>query len=208
MYTKHLLPRYFLFASAMIMLCAYLPGSVTTETKKWVINQNSSLCVNGSTNINKFACEIPDYDQTDTLTIARGRNEKEIILSGCINLRIQSFDCHNAIMTHDLRSTLKEKQFPRLRISFLTLSELPELCPKPKPITGMVSIELAGASKRFEINYQASADAQKNILLVGSRDVNFSDFNLTPPRKLGGMIRTNDKLNVQFRLQIKALDVQ
>ncbi len=93
-----------------------------------------------------------------------------------------------------------------MRINFLTLSELPELTLTAKPITGFVNIELAGVSKRFEVNYQASVDEKKCIHLLGTRDVNFSDFNLIAPRKLGGMIKTNDKLSVQFHLKITALD--
>jgi len=177
----------------------------SSETKKWMINENSTLTVNGSTNINTFACDVPAYGQVDTLTI-KPKADKSIILSGKIDLKIQSFDCHNSIMTHDLQNTLKAKQFPCLHISFLSLSELPELTARPKSITGLVRIELAGVLKQFEINYQVSADAQKTIHLVGTRDLNFSDFNLVPPRKLGGIIHTNDKLNVVFHLKMTAIE--
>jgi len=179
--------------------------TVINETRKWVISENSNLCVNGTTNINKFACDIPAYDQTDTLYL-KTKSDKEITLSGNMGLKVQSFDCHNSIMTHDLRKTLKESQFPLLHISFLTLSKLPLLTSQPEPVTGMVEIEIAGVRKRFEVSYQISQDAQKTIHLLGSRDVNFSDFNLIPPRKLGGMIQTNDKLNVAFHLKIKPIE--
>ena len=170
--------------------------------KKWVVNENSSLSVNGSTNINKFTCEIPAYDKTDTLAIGRSKSDKEIALSGEISLNVKSFDCHNSIMTHDLRKTLKEDQFPALRISFLSLNKLPGLSTRAELITGIVDIEIAGVRKRCVINYQISEDAQKVVHLNGSRDINFSDFNLVPPRKLGGMIKTNDKLSVDFHLNM------
>jgi hypothetical protein len=171
--------------------------------EKWLISESSSLVVNGSTNINKFSCEIPAYDQTDTLTLTR--NGKGVILAGNISLSIQSFDCHNTMMTRDLRKTLKEQEYPRLYIQFLSLSELPELSAKTQSITGLVNIQLAGVTKQFEINYQLSADATKVIHLLGSKDLNFSDFNLIPPRKLGGMIKTNDQLTVTFHLKIKTI---
>jgi len=174
------------------------------ERTRWVIAENSSLSVNGSTNINKFSCEIPSYDQTDTLTVSR-RN-KEIALTGNVGLKIITFDCHNSMMTRDLRKTLKESQFPRLYIRFLSLSEMPQLRPEPQQVTGWVNIELAGASKRLEINYQVSMDDQKVIHLLGSRNINFSDFNLVPPRKLGGMIKTNDQLTVAFHLRMSAVN--
>jgi hypothetical protein len=177
-----------------------------TGTKKWVISQNSNLSVNGSTNINTFACEIPAYDQTDTILLNSTHTGKEIMLSGTIGLKVQSFDCHNSMMTADLRKTLRQKQFPRLLISFLSLSELPDLSARPKPVTGAVNIEIAGTSKRFEVSYQLSRDAGNAIHLLGTRDVNFSDFNLIPPRKLGGMIQTRDKLSVVFHLKIAETD--
>jgi hypothetical protein len=174
----------------------------STERTKWVISENSSLSVNGSTNINKFSCEIPTYDQADTMTLVRG---KEVSLTGQIGLKIESFDCHNSMMTKDLRKTLKEKQFPRLYIHFLSLSAFPELTTEPQSITGWVNIELAGTSKRFEINYQISIDAQNVVHLLGAQNINFSDFNLVPPRKLGGMIKTNDLLIVAFHLKMEAI---
>jgi hypothetical protein len=176
------------------------------DTKKWVIGENSSLSVNGTTNINKFTCDIPAYDRADTLVISKSKTDKEIVLTGSISLSIQGFDCHNAIMTHDLRKTLKENQYPTLHISFLSLNKLPDLTMRPEQVTGMVDIEIAGVRKRFEVNYRITQDVQKVIHLLGSRDVNFSDFKLIPPRKLGGMIQTKDKLSVDFHLKIKAMD--
>lgn len=176
------------------------------DTKKWLISENSNLSVKGSTNINTFACDIPAYDQTDTLTITKGKGDKGIVLSGVVGLKVHGFDCHNSMMTKDLRKTLKEKEYPQLQVRFLSLSDFPELKPQPTPITGMVNIEIAGTGKRFEVSYQVSVDAQKVVHLVGSRDVCFSDFNLVPPRKLGGMIRTNDKLNVVFHLRMTAMN--
>lgn len=176
------------------------------ETTRWMVSESSSLSVNGNTNINKFTCDIPNYNQADTLIVYKNKVVKGVVLSGCINLNIQSFDCHNGIMTHDLRKTLNEKQYPQLHISFLTLNKLPEISSQPEMITGMVDIELAGTRKRMEVNYQISEDAKKTIHLLGSRDINFSDFNLTPPRKLGGMIKTEDKLKVAFHLKMKAMN--
>src|ERR1700729_1078783 len=122
------------------------------KTKKWVISENSSLSVNGSTNINKFSCDILAYEKTDTLTISKSNSDKEIVLSGSISLDVKSFDCHNSIMTHDLRKTLKESQFPMLHIKFLSLNKLPDLTAHPELITGFVDIEIAGVTKHFEVN--------------------------------------------------------
>jgi hypothetical protein len=176
-----------------------------TETKRWVVNQNSSLSVSGSTNINKFSCVIPSYDHVDTLTVSENNNDGVVILSGMIDLSINSFDCHNSGMTKQLQKTLNGKQFPVLHIRFLSLSNLPAITRKPEPVTGIVDIEIAGVNKRFEINYKISKDEGNVIHLLGSKDLNFSDFKLIPPRKLGGMIQTKDLLTVEFHLKMKTI---
>lgn len=156
--------------------------------------------INGKTNVNRFTCEIKGYYYTDTLII--NKRDKEIILSGRINPDIQNFDCNNAMMTHDLRKTLKEKQFPKFKISFLSLNKFPDMNVGIQHITGLVDIELAGITKRLKINYDVFMDAQKVIHLLGLREVNFSDFNLIPPKRLGGMVRTRDKISVSFNLNL------
>jgi hypothetical protein len=181
-------------------------AKTNTGLKRWVVSQNSSLSVNGSTNINKFSCVIPAYDQQDTLTVAVNKADQAVALTGRIRLPISSFDCHISAMTRQLRETLKEKQFPSLYIRFLSLNRLPEITAVPERITGLVEIEIAGVSKRFEVSYQLSQDARQVIHLQGTRTVNFSDFNLAPPTKLGGMIKTRDALSVDFQLNMKDLN--
>jgi len=109
------------------------------------------------------------------------------------------------MMTHDLRKTLKAKKYPRLQIRFLTLSELPNLSCNAIAITGQVEIEIAGTRKIYTVNYLISEDTDKVIHLLGLRDVNFSDFKLIPPRKLGGIIKTKDQLTVAFHLKMKTI---
>ena len=176
--------------------------TVNAQTK-WLISENSSLSVNGSTNVDKFSCDIPNCDQSDTLIV--WKSEKGIMLTGSINPAVLSFDCHKAMMTRDLQKTLQAKKYPRLHIRFLSLSELPRLSNKPKSITGQVEIEIAGIKKLYSINYEISTDPANVIHLLGSRDLDFSDFNLIPPRKLGGIIKTKNLLCVEFQLKLKTI---
>ena len=178
------------------------PYEKVTEIRKWLVTENSNLRVNGSTNINTFSCQIPAYNNIDTLLIYRFKNSNTLVLKGCISLSVQSFDCKNLIMTHDLRKTLKAEQYPQLHIYFLSLDKLPDLNSHPESISGLVDIEIAGVKRRFEVKYLIREDSPKSVDLLGSRDINFSDFHLIPPRKLGGMIKTNDKLSVDFHLRI------
>jgi len=171
---------------------------------KWVVMKGGSLRVKGSTNINKFTCEIKDYSKPDTIVVYKSKGDKDVLpLNGDLNLDIRGFDCFNPVMTADLRKTLKAKEYPNLVIRFLTLSKFPLPGQKQDIIKGLVDIELSGVKRRFEVNYKFTADERQTMRMVGERDISFSDFKLVPPRKLGGMIQTDDKLSVEFQLILK-----
>ncbi len=182
-------------------------GGSNSYIAKWVVLKGGSLKVEGSTNINNFSCEIANYSKPDTIIVFKNKTDREPLpLSGNLNLDIKGFDCFNAVMTADLRKTLKSKEFPFLTIRFLNLSKFPNLGLKQDFIKGAVDIELAGVRRRFDVNYRFISPSRNIIQLVGDRAITFTDFKLSPPRKLGGMIKTNDDLSVRFQLTLKAID--
>ena len=169
---------------------------------KWVVLNNGSLHVNGSTNINNFSCIVSEDKPFDTLTCLINK-DATVTMNGDISLDILGFDCHNPLMTADLRKTLKAKEYPKMKIQFISLNKYPDLKGTQENNNGLVKIELSGVTKTYEVNYKFLMDDKKILQLIGERKVNFSDFNLVPPRKLGGIIRVNDVLDVEFNLRIK-----
>ncbi|WP_448697557.1 YceI family protein [Mucilaginibacter sp. AW1-3] len=172
---------------------------------RWVLNKDCSLAVNGSTNINKFSCVVPHYSRPDTLIFCKDNNGV-VCLKGGLNLDILDFDCHNHLMTAELRKILRQKDYPELKISFVSLSKYPTITDEANAVTGIVNIELAGVTKRIEVNYKTVFDNANNLTLLGTQDVCFSDFNIIPPSHLGGMIKTKNTLNIAFNLRIKILN--
>jgi hypothetical protein len=168
----------------------------------WVVMQGSSLTVNGSTNVSNFQCEIADYSLPDTLTCIKSNKAQSLPMNGKLNLDIESFDCHNKMMTNDLRKTLKSKAFPKLTVRFISINSYPNF-KTPTKIIGVVDIGLAGVVKRFEINYLFTQDDASVVHLKGNRNILFSEFNLIAPSKLGGVIKAKDELQVEFKLNLK-----
>lgn len=142
-------------------------------------------------------------DHPDTISIFK--NKTLIKLSGEIALNVNAFDCHNAMMTAQLCKTLKAAQYPCIKIRFIDHKELPELTPQKENVKEIVEILMANVTKRYEINYQLLKDKQNTIHLTGVHDVNFLDFKIKPPSKLGGMIKTNDRLGIEFQLKFREI---
>lgn len=192
-----LLKKNILVLFALVGMMSFMPAT----PEKWVVQRGCTLRVDGSTNVNKFSCLIKDYSDPDTLIFYRNKNDHlSVVISGSVELPVLSFDCINKAMTSDLRKALKEKEFPMLSIHFLSLQKYPELTSAQETINGIVNIELAGAVKKYEVNYKVNMEGSKRIHLVGVKRIRFSDFNLKPPRKIGGVIKANDQLDVEFHI--------
>lgn len=195
--------------SIILLICFFAYSGYSFQVAKpikWVINKSCSLKVAGSTNINKFNCEISNYYQPDTLSIYKTINTDAVKILGKVELAVDNFDCHNPVMTADLRKTLKEKTFPYLTINFLSLNRYPDFKQKSGEVKGRVNIALAGVNKIVDVDYKLTANSVNSFTLLGTKRVNFSDFKIIPPRKLGGMIETNNELDIMFSLQLKVLD--
>ncbi len=201
----------------VLALCAGLPSGLAggrasamerppAEKISWIVQKSSSLSINGHTNVNKFSCGVAQYTVPDTLTFSDGGchgNVRGIPLCGVLHINIDDFDCRNRVMTGELKKTLQSRQYPQLKITFLNLERMPLFGPRPETLKGGVVIELAGIRKQFEMDYTSGREDAETVELTGSRKLCFSDFGLVPPQKMGGLIKVNDVLDVQFMLYLR-----
>jgi hypothetical protein len=176
------------------------------DTMKWVVDKNSTLQISGRTNVNRFSCAVGEYADPDTICFAKPcRGVNGVALSGEIRLPIDGFDCNNRMMTGEFRKALHDQQYPELSISFISLDRMPEPCGVLQSLKGWVDIGLSGVTRRFEIDYSSLMADAGTIVLQGSRKLGFSDFGLVPPRKMGGLVRVDDALDVHFTLCLRRL---
>ncbi len=197
--------HFIILSAVLIMLTSpALKAQASLNAIRWVIEKNSSLRIDGKSNINSFTCNISDYDKSDTITCITG-SIKPVKLSGKMEMEIVSFNCHSRMITRDFRQTLKATEYPKMTIRFLTLQWMPALNNEKEMIKGWVEVEVAGVVKRFELSYAFSNVAPGHIQLDGGHSFNFSDFKLSPPKKMAGLIKIKDAFDVNFQLILRAV---
>jgi hypothetical protein len=204
MLRNHLL-SFCLIAAAFIVIEPFHSFAHSTGSpKKWVIEKNSTLRIEGKSNVNSFNCDIEEYHRPDTIAFFDNNTSKAVRLTGSLKLEILKFNCHSMFITRDFRKTLKASEYPGMTIRFLSLQSMPAF-QKDETIKGWVEVQLAGITKQFEICYSFSKSGEL-VQLNGSRNFCFSDFNLVPPRKLAGLIQIQDDFKVNFRLMLRPVD--
>lgn len=174
-------------------------------TKRLVINSSSNLIIKGNSNVNSFACKTDSYTRFDTIEYVVNTKDQSIdFLRNEMILLVNEFDCGNAMMTQDFLDALNYKESPFLKINFNRLSGI-EWASPDDVVLGDVKITLVGVDKNYKIAFKVGGNTKSLISLSGKQKVLFSDFGLTPPSKMMGLIRVREELEVEFKIDLKPL---
>jgi hypothetical protein len=186
----------------VLLFSSFIPNEKTAPGNTWVVERSSSLAIDGSSNINKFTCDVHEYIKPDTLRwVPEESSGKLIFLNSILRLDLKRFDCHHKYITSDFRKMLKVDAHPNLIIKMVSV----EGFSRDKDVKGVVDIELSGTKKRMEVVFHGTSYGHNLVKLEGKKAMKFSDFGLVPPRKIGGLIRINEEILVHFNLHFRKL---
>jgi hypothetical protein len=167
-----------------------------------IVQSNSALEITGTTNVNNYTCAISRYAGNDTLVLHEGGKDiRPVFVKGEVALDASTFDCGVSLMTADFHKAINARQYPAIIIDFISFERMPAYTTREQ-FKGIIKISLAGVSKVFEVNCGIDVSPSGIINLTGSREFQFSDFNLTPPTRMMGMVRVNQALKVSFHLRL------
>jgi hypothetical protein len=188
----------------LILLTSFCCPPRIEWVEKWKIEKDSNLYFEGRSNISSFSCGITEYLRPDTLCFYREALSQPVLsVRGGLTINVNRFNCQQQYMNKDLIKTLKGNECPELKIALKTIGNFT----KPvKNIKGTVTISLAGVTRTMDVDYTVQYLDQHNLQLQGYRRVLFSDFGLTPPRKLAGLVKVEEQIDVRFQLVLRSLN--
>ncbi|MCH7396902.1 hypothetical protein MM236_02840 [Belliella sp. DSM 107340] len=160
-------------------------GYTTSSEKKLVITEKQ-ISVSGETSLGGFTCNYTNEDFKDTLFINSSKNNNPIVF----DIPVQDFGCGNFLLNKDFRKTIKASEYPHAKVTVNNLREYGIY------YTCDVSVNLVGkklAYKSLKLKYHKDQ-------LVGKISINFDELDLSPPSKLGGLIKVEEKLNLEIKL--------
>jgi hypothetical protein len=163
-------------------------------------NCNSYILICGKSNINQFNFI---YNSVDTKDIRLFSHSKDTGLFE-VSIPIKDFEASNPLMYNDFLELMKAVEYPRINICLsrhqleLASNGSQSSCPE-------ITITLAGITRSYPINCTIYNCSDK-LYINGSKKIKFSDFNITPPEKLHGLVKVRDEIDVNFGFIVSFLD--
>ena len=198
--------RRILFPFLIFAILIWFPFSGNGQSNLTpVILESAALTIVGSTNVNKFTCELFKHHLNDTLKYVSGTTDEAAIFNGLVlKFNVSDFACTNNMMTKDFKELLKEDAFPYIlmninEVTVHTTSESTE----SKTVSANIVLHIAGVAKREYIDEAHIKSSDQGLRLSGSHNFLMSTFKIEPPTKLFGTIRTEDAIEILFSIGLK-----
>jgi hypothetical protein len=172
------------------LLLLFLPKN---EDSNYLIVQEKKITVLGNTSLGKFSCSYNFSELNDTLFINSNAPDYDLMIP------VQNFDCGNFLLTKDFRNTLKVNEFPQIKVKVLNIQSYSN-----GTMEGALEIILTGKTKEILcLNLERCKEENPETISIDLA-INAAEFNLSPPKRLGGLIKVDDLLNVNIMLILKS----
>ena len=149
--------------------------------------QKNGVEINRWTNVNIFKCTNINFKNSPTIYSFSGNQLPNL------QLQVNDFDCKNKMITADFRKTLHSDKYPVLTIKFINFAKT-----GGNRFSATVEVKMMTVTRKYNIEFSEYKNS-----LVGNKRLRFSDFNIVPPKKMGGMVYVKDELDLLFSLAIK-----
>ena len=190
------------------LFTAFLPVkpeavSLDSTSFSYVIDPESKLFLEGSSNVVDFACHC-----TSSLQGGRGMITEQdngfTFLNSVLKLPVQALDCGNRVMNKDMYEALAAEEHPFVEIQLLSVRahdhQLFGECHEWENLQARLMLKIAGEAREVIMHVRGTHLGYQRYRFVGAKPIYLTHFNIEPPRAMLGAIRVDDCIRINMDL--------
>ena len=178
-----------------------------TTTVCITMENNSSIIINGSTNIIPFRLsQTGDKLANKVYTVTASQVQNKIILNqNQYSIVVKNFNSMNKMALRDFMKLMKSDVYPEIKVQLNYIENQSGLDDYSKG-QASVNITLTGITKHYIIPISAKRSSDF-YNLIGKMRLTIKDFGITPPTEMLGMIKVNEWIDIDLNLFCKIIPV-
>jgi hypothetical protein len=211
-------PHSFLFLFKIILLgtvLTHIAGAqpsvlfVKKSTgRTYHISQSSELTLEGKTNVSLFTCDCMDVFQPQYFSL-EVQDDGGLVTKfnqTKLSLAVKNLDCGNKMMNKDLQKALNAGDHPYIVIELLEIKQTK--CNRVLELNDWVQVKslirltLNGRSNEYWLNITAKKIGGNRFRFIGNKTFNMSEFGVTPPTAMMGVVKVKDEIKINLDLEI------
>jgi polyisoprenoid-binding protein YceI len=182
-------------------------ASAPAQSRHLALGPDSKVMVLGKSNIRNWACATLTF--TTTLDVDSGTqgepgtSPRKADAGLSVTVPVRSLQCGRERMNQDLYRTLKADTFPEIRFTLVSYRVLRTLVvPDSFWATSIGELTVAGKTKMIEVKLGGQRQASGAVRAEGGVKLLMTDFAISPPTALFGVIRTRNAIEVNFSVLV------
>ena len=142
----------------------------------------STLTLEGSSNVTNWKCESSTVDVSEL----------------GLRIPVKTIRCGNRQMERDLYRALRAESHPAIDFQFIDMDR------GTARATIRGNLSLAGTTRTIEIDASVQPLTRDRVRMQARLPLRMTDFHITPPTALFGLVKAQNDLVVQFDLVLEA----
>ncbi len=186
------------------LLFTYIP-IFAQATFSVELQRNSSLTINGATNLLSFKLsQSGDKLLKRNFIITATQNKGKIVLSqNQQSILVRSFDSKNKMALRDFLKLVKADNYPNFNIQ-LNYFEIQPKATSAYISKANVSVDITITGKTKQYNIPITSNQEGDLYTLNGREkINIRDFGLVPPIEMMGLLRVNEWIDIDFHIICK-----
>ncbi len=167
------------------------------------VRADSRLWLEGSSNVRDWTCNATSMDAT--IEIETGKNGGLINARGVqavvVKVPVRGLKCGDRHMEAQMYSALKASE-PQATYITAHFDRLPESVVSGETIETTGRLNIAGVERQVRMTVSSDRLPDGSRRARGTVPIRMTDFGIKPPRPWGGILRTADKVLIQFEIFI------
>ena len=171
------------------------------------VRPDSRLWLEGSSNIRDWTCRATSLDASVAVEAASRSaapgSPQEVVRGVSVKVPVRMLKCGDRHMEAEMYSALKS---PDTAPGFITaeVERIPSSVANGQVVEAEATLTIAGVQRTVKMSVTSDSLPDGTRRARGTVPIKMTDFGIKPPRPWGGILRTADRVLIQFEIFIAA----
>lgn len=194
-------------AGALVLIAGAAPAQERPGALRLPVRADSRVWLEGSSNVRDWTCkatamealiavDAQTVDSHDDITVAKSLRGVDVIIP------VRMLKCGDRHMEANMYDALKAPKLPAMSYIVADFELTPSLTGDGLSVEAVGKMSVAGAERPVRMTVKTESLPDGSRRARGTVPIRMTDFGIVPPRPWFGVLRTADKVLVQFEIYV------
>ena len=166
------------------------------------VRSDSRLWLEGSSNVRDWTCKATAMEATIDLDDANVESYRREVRAVSVSVPVRLLKCGDRHMEAQMYTALKAPSLPELTYITARFDRIPQKTATGELVETAGQVTAAGVERTVTMAVRSERLPDGSYRARGTVPILMTDFGIKPPRPWGGILRTADKVLIQFEIFI------